>query len=387
MASIREFIRVFRSLTEEEKRRLACVEERLDKSENAYLKKLLKLKRVKLIEKTINLLYKKILYIHLDIISEAHKEQIDKLNKKIWDKEKQMILDDLKKNAYDLLPSYIAPNIVGLDPVKQAAVLQLFSKEGLHILLLGDPGTGKTDILRSLNDLSPIATMGLGSGTSGAGLAVTTQGNTIMKGLLPLADQGIACIDELNLMEKKDAASLYNAMEKSFVSYDKGGKHFKFDARVRVIATANPKGDSFKGDKFDQLKSQMPFDSALMSRFHLVFIIRRPDEKKLRLISERILKGVKTKLNEEIISLVKEYLSDVKDIDPVIPAELSKEITDFVAWLKKDESRLLVEISPRTVLGFMRLAKASARMEMRDKVIKSDIKRVKQLFLDSLEVI
>ena len=83
---------------------------------------------------------------------------------------------EFSERAWASVPQFIAPNLVGLTAIKQATALQLFSLEPVHILLLGDPGTGKTDVIRAASDLSPVSSFGLGSGTSGAGLAVTVQG-------------------------------------------------------------------------------------------------------------------------------------------------------------------------------------------------------------------
>ena len=73
------------------------------------------------------------------------------------------------------------------------------------------------------------------------------KGKEVTKGLLPQADQGIAAIDELNLLKSADMGNLYNSMEKGFVRYDKGSNHIQLESRVRVLATANPKGDKFTG--------------------------------------------------------------------------------------------------------------------------------------------
>ena len=295
---------------------------------------------------------------------------------------------EFKTKAFDEIPKHIAPNITGMDYVKKAAAIQLFANQPIHILLLGDPGTGKTDILRSSANLSPVSSFGLGSGTSGAGLVVTVKGNEVIKGLLPMADNGICAIDELNLMKKEDFAGMYNAMEKGFVTYDKGGKHYKFDARIKIVATANPKGDKFEGKTIEKIKDEIPFDSALLTRFHLVFFIKKPDLEKFKKIAEKILSGDKSKIKDVDAEFIKEY---VKAVDSRIhKVEFSKErqneVIRFVEELKKKEKEHLVEISPRFVIGIMRLCKSLARMEGRDSVQIDDITRVKEIVLESLKI-
>ncbi len=312
---------------------------------------------------------------------------IQKLNSIILKKAKQKAFHEFSKNAATIIPRFIAMNIVGMDYVKKAVSLQLFSKERFHILLLGDPGTGKTEILRSAAALSPISSFGLGSGTSSAGLTVTVSGKAVSKGLLPMADNGLCAIDELNLMDPKDRASLYNAMEKGFVSYDKGGNHFTFDARVRVLATANPKKDRFVGFSLETIKKQIPFDSALLSRFHLVFLIRKPDIRQFIKITEKIItENVKPKTEDErfisdYIRFAQSYLPEI-----TIPGSFKGEIASFIGQIKRDEKKYIVEISPRLAIGFVRMAKASARMSLRDKVSKKDIELVKKIMLYGLSI-
>ena len=289
--------------------------------------------------------------------------------------------------AFEKISKLIAPHITGMEAIKKAVVIQLFAAQPVHILLLGDPGTGKTDILRSGFNLSPISSFGLGSGTSGAGLVVTLRGKEVMKGLLPLADGGVCCIDELNLMKEESRAGLYNAMEKGFVTYDKAGLHQQFDARVKILATANPKGDRFRGSTVLELRREVPFDAALLTRFHLAFMIRNPDAKKFKEITASIVAGGKKEIANEDIKFVKDYITYTHQIEEVeFPRDLQPRIVDFIAELKKSESKYMVEISPRMTIGVMRLCKGLARLERREKVEGKDIDRVTEIVQESLTV-
>ncbi len=327
------------------------------------------------------------------VISPMTKEQdivdyISRLNKAVKDRVQKRAFSEFSRNAPDMIQKFIAMNIVGMDEVKKAASVQLFANyaEPVHILLLGDPGTGKTDILRSVSSLSPISSFGLGSGTSGVGLTVTVKGNEVLKGLLPMADKGLCAIDELNLMQERDRASLYNAMEKGFITYDKGGKHYKFDSRIKVIATANPVGDRFAGWTIETLKKQMPFDSALLTRFHLVFLIRKPDIQQFVEISKKIIRSEKKKALTGDESFIRDYVEYAQDIKVDIPVEFERGIIDFIAEIKENENRYLIEISPRLVVGFLRLAKASARMRLATKVTQDDIDLVKEIVTRGLRI-
>ncbi|PLW80480.1 hypothetical protein C0585_02180 [Candidatus Woesearchaeota archaeon] len=265
-------------------------------------------------------------YPHITIISDDNevKDFVDKLNKDMREKIDIESFKQFSIKADDKIRSLIAPNIRGMDNIKLACALQLFSEQKTHILLLGDPGTGKTDIIRSTSELHPKTSFGLGSGTSKAGLSIAFKGDEKILGLLPLADEGLCCIDELNLMKQEDRASLYNAMEKGFITYDKANKHLKIDARVSILATANPKGDKFAGWMIDTLKKQLPFDSALLTRFHLMFIVRKPDIDEFVEITKHILKGDKKKEFESNKDFVKRYVQHAKEIDVEVPKSFEK---------------------------------------------------------------
>jgi len=387
-----DLVRSIRPLSQDEKRLMSMVQgvETQDMSE---LKSLLKQRKVELLENTLNISPqidqdRSYIQVKSRLAENELEEYAQRLNERIKEKTMAEMHRRFASKALETIPKFIGMNIVGLGEVKLAAAVQLFARcdEPVHVLLLGDPGTGKTDILRSSSGLHPISSFGLGSGTSGVGLTVTVKGSEVHKGLLPLADKGICAIDELNLMEDKDRASLYNAMEKGFLTYDKAGKHYKFDARVRVIATANPKGDRFAGWTLETLKKQMPFDAALLSRFHLVFMIRKPDIKQFVEISRRIVRSDSKKNATGDEKYIQEYVSYAEKLDVELPPTLEHEIVDFVAQVKQNEKNYLIEVSPRIVLGFVRLAKAVARMQLRQKVTSDDIDVVKRIVTRGLSI-
>jgi len=379
-----DFIKNLRQLSDRENVMLNSLEEFVSNKRFRLIKKLLKQRKIsiELVEldnsfvKDIEFPKIKALVKYVDA-SDANKDIKKEINKRLF--------EDFSKKVFSVLPNYIASNIHGMEHIKKAVALQLFSMQSIHILLLGDPSVGKTDILRAVFNLSPISSFGLGSGTSGAGLGVTIKGKEIRKGLLPLADKGICAIDELNLMKQDDMASLYNAMEKGFVSYDKGGQHYRFDARVKVLATANPEGDSFKGNSIEELKGQMPFDPALLTRFHLVYIVKKPNAKEFKKITEKIISDEKNELKKEDISFIKSYIEYTDKIENVeFPKDMQKKAVEFIDDVKKKEKKYIIDVSPRIVIGFMRLCKALAKMELRSRVEEKDIKRVEDILLNSL---
>ncbi len=384
-----ELLRLIKPLKREDKKAIDESSLSLEKEDISRIVPLIKQKKVSFVESSLNvsknLLPSKSFY---SLVSNSTEEEIvnyvERLNNKILKNHKERHIKIFSKNAMENISKFIGKNIEGFPIIKKAIALQLFAIDRIHILLLGDPGTGKTDMLRDATGLHPISTFGLGSGTTGAGLTITTKGKEVSKGLLPMADGGICAIDELNLMEHKERASLYNAMEKGFVTYDKSGKHYRFEANVRVLATANPKGDKFRARSVGELKKQLPFDPALISRFHLVFLIRKPNVEEFRKITSKILKN-NNKVNKGDIEFIKDYINYAENIEVSLPRKFEKQIEDFVESIKIAEDKYLVEVSPRIVIGFVRMAKASARVKLKNKVEQEDIDLVIKIVNEGLK--
>ncbi len=309
---------------------------------------------------------------------------LDHVNKEVYDKAQARSFRKFAKEPEKILHRFIAPQIYGLESVKRAIMLQLFAVDPVHILLLGDPGTGKTVLLKHAAAIHPISSFGLGSGTTGAGLGIMAKGDEIIKGLLPRADKGLCAIDELNLMKREDYAYLYNAMEKGYITYDKADKHMRFQTRIRVLATANPKGDKFVGKMVDILKKQIPFKSALLSRFHLVFLIRKPGVEGFVHITKKIVKEKRQKVSKNDQQYIKDYITQSSKIDVEFPKSFEKKVVRFVRDLKEEEDKFLIEVTPRLVVGLVRLAKARARMHLRNKVDAEDVQAAFEVIRSSL---
>src|SRR3989338_2859405 len=119
---------------------------------------------------------------------------VDECNARVKREIQNILFERFAEEAHEKIPDLIAPHIIGYEEVKGALALQLFAKEPVHILLLGDPGTGKTDLIREATELAPLSTFGLGSGTTGVGLVGTYKGLEFVPGLLPQAHNGICAL-------------------------------------------------------------------------------------------------------------------------------------------------------------------------------------------------
>jgi DNA replicative helicase MCM subunit Mcm2 (Cdc46/Mcm family) len=389
MSELVDFIRWLKPLSKEKRESFELLKPYVDDDYHKPIDKLLRMKKVNIEFAKLGITIvkdKEFPQLSIGRVDKEIQDFCNMVNNDITASFKKEMFKELAKEP-EKIKDFIAPHIIDMDDVKEAVLLQMFSNEHFHILLLGDPSTGKTDIIKSAADLVPLSSFGLGSGTSGVGLATTVKGKNVSKGLLPQADKGLCCIDELNLMKKADYASLYNAMEKGFVSYDKGGHHFKFDARVNILATGNPKGDKFKGMTIKTIKSQIPFESALLSRFHLLFIIKRPDAKKFKKITKKIIHNDKMKIKSEDTTFITEFIRFNKVNEVEFSSELEEDVSSFIEKIKNNEDKYLIEVSPRVVIGMIRLAKASARMYGRNIVQKDDVETAKRILEASLKIL
>lgn len=391
MPAFLDAIRLILPLSQAKKAKLKDVAAHLDRDDARTVKRNLKLRRLGISYATLGVdkrFAKHQAYPQLNqAVKDANLQATLRVyNARIRRQAQEAAFKEFTAQAKSILPELIAPHLVGFDAAKKVTAWQLFSAERFHILLLGDPGTGKTDLLRAASSLAPISSFGLGSGTSGVGLVGAKKGKDFVEGLLPRAHKGICCLDELNLMQLKDRGSLLNAMEKGFVTYDKGSTHQQFPAEVRILATANPKGDRFIGNSVKFLREQLPFDPALLSRFHLVFFVRRPTKEEFRTITKSLLTKEHKPLTAQDAAFIKDYVAYAQGLPVAFDKKLEPHITAFFDDLKDREDDYLVELSPRLVLGVVRMAKAAARMQLHDAVTKDALKEVLATFRDSLKI-
>ncbi|CAD7093672.1 unnamed protein product [Hermetia illucens] len=185
-------------------------------------------------------------------------------------------------SPFRLLVNSLCPTIYGHEMVKAGLILGLFGgcafqpgkRTEAHVLVVGDPGVGKSQMLQACANVSPRGVFVCGNGSSSAGLTVTVRqergGGSLEAGALVLADQGVCCIDEFDKMSSNHQ-SLLEVMEQQTVSVAKAGVLCSLPARTCVLAAANPSGGHY--DRSKTVSENLKINPALLSRFDLVFIL------------------------------------------------------------------------------------------------------------------
>lgn len=192
-------------------------------------------------------------------------------------------------NVYEILAKSIAPSIFGFQDIKKAITCLLFGgsrkrlpdgltrRGDINLLLLGDPGTAKSQLLKFVERVAPIGVYTSGKGSSAAGLTASvirdpnTRNFMIEGGAMVLADGGVVCIDEFDKMREEDRVAIHEAMEQQTISIAKAGITTTLNSRCSVLAAANSifgRWDDLKGDE------NIDFMPTILSRFDMIFIVK-----------------------------------------------------------------------------------------------------------------
>ncbi|MHC1609976.1 MAG: minichromosome maintenance protein MCM [Candidatus Methanofastidiosia archaeon] len=302
----------------------------------------------------------------------------------------------------------ISPSIYGHTDVKEAIALQLFSgvvrelpdgtrlRGDSNILLIGDPGVAKSQILQYVARLAPRSVYTSGKGTSSAGLTAavvrdeTTGGWALEAGALVLADGGVACIDEIDKMSKDDRSSVHEAMEQQTISIAKAGIVATLNARASIIAAANPKLGRF--DNYKNELEQIDLPPSLLSRFDLIFILKDiPNEADDGKIATHILESHRG-IEDCIIPIIDpdlmlKYISYAKrNIEPELTKDAADKLHKFYISLRHQGTESgAVTITARQLEALIRLSESRARMRLSPIVTVEDAEATVTLYRSVIE--
>jgi len=363
--------------------------------------------------------------IYLEGNSLEHKEEeFEEIKITEEDEQRIMELKD-QPDVYEKLIRSIAPSIYGYEEIKEAMVLQLFAgvpkelpddtrvRGDIHVLLVGDPGVAKSQLLTYLVKLAPRGLYTGGKSSTSAGLTAAAvkdefgEGRwTLEAGALVLADKGIAAVDEIDKMRKEDRDALHEAMEQQTVSVAKAGIMARLNSRCGLLAAANPKYGRF--DKYTPIAEQINMPPTLLSRFDLIFtMMDRPNEETDTKTAEHI---IETHYAGELLAQLKNvskidiaerehFEHAVAAMKPPIESDLLRK---YVAWSKRnvfpvmsegarrrflefyiglrrqgyEDEEAPVPVTARQLEALIRLGEARARARLSDEITEEDADRV-----------
>src|SRR5437867_3869902 len=303
------------------------------------------------------------------------------------------------------LVSSLAPSIYGYDDIKEGVLYLLFGgvpkhmPDGINIrgdsntLIIGDPGTAKSQLLQYVSRIAPRGLYTSGRGTTAAGLTAAvlrekTGGMVLEAGAMVLADKGVACIDELDKMRPDDRVAIHEALEQQTVSVAKGGIVATLNARAAVLAAANPSLGRYEPHRNVSENINLPV--TILSRFDLIFILKdMPEQEADSRMSQHILTLHKTLSNPEAPfppDFLKKYISYAKRINPVLGPDAVKELHEFYLKMraKSGGADAAIAITPRQLEALIRLAESRARAFLRKEVTVEDAKSAIRIMTVSL---
>lgn len=330
-------------------------------------------------------------------ISKKDEEEIKKLAK--------------NEKVYELLVDSLAPSLYGLREIKESIILQLFGgvpadlKDGthirgdIHLLLIGDPASGKSQLLKLVPEIVPRGRYVSGKGVTGAGLTATVTkdeqfmgGWVLEAGALVLTNKGLLSIDEFEKMDPQDQVAMHEALEQGSISIAKASIVATLPAKTSVLAGGNPKFSRF--DPYMPIAKQITIPDTLLSRFDLKFAMRDvPDSEKDRVVAEHMMRtrgeedyeGAKPKLDAEFIRKFVAYARE--NCKPKMSKEAGRLLKNFYVRTRKkaEGSGAAVPITLRQFEALIRLSEASAKAQLSKEVRKEDAQRAMKLMKYSLQ--
>ncbi|KAB0790340.1 hypothetical protein PPYR_02088 [Photinus pyralis] len=316
-------------------------------------------------------------------------------------------------NIYERLAKSIAPSIYGMTDIKKAITCLLFGgsrkklpdglirRGDINVLLLGDPGTAKSQLLKFVERVSPIGVYTSGKGSSAAGLTASVMRdpnsrNFVMEGgAMVLADGGVVCIDEFDKMREDDRVAIHEAMEQQTISIAKAGITTTLNSRCSVLAAANSifgRWDETKGEE------NIDFMPTILSRFDMIFIVKDEHNRERDMILAKHIMNVHLNADqfdqeprgEELsLELIKKYIKFCRSrcgprLSEDAAAQLQRSYVKMRSGASQHEREIekknVIPITVRQLEAIIRMSESLAKMQLLPFATKSHVDEALRLF-------
>ncbi|KAK6354717.1 minichromosome maintenance protein 5 [Orbilia brochopaga] len=336
----------------------------------------------------------------------------------IFSEEEEQEFLELSRNPrlYEIFANSIAPSIYGNPDIKKAIVCLLMGgskkilpdgmklRGDINVLLLGDPGTAKSQLLKFVEKVSPIAIYTSGKGSSAAGLTASVQRDPQSRefylegGAMVLGDGGVVCIDEFDKMRDEDRVAIHEAMEQQTISIAKAGITTILNARTSVLAAANP-----IFGRYDDMKSpgdNIDFQTTILSRFDMIFIVKdEHSQERDRRIAKHVIgihmnrEGDTANATGEIpIDKMKRYITYCKTrCAPTLSQEAAERLSSHFVSIRKQvhkteldsNERSSIPITVRQLEAIIRITESLAKLTLSSVATEAHVDEAIRLFMAS----
>ncbi|KAL7720056.1 DNA replication licensing factor MCM7 [Entamoeba marina] len=310
---------------------------------------------------------------------------------------------------YDDLASSLAPEVFGLLDVKKALLTTVVGaptqrmddgvtiRGDINTLLVGEPGIAKSQLLRAVSGAAPRSVYTTGKGSSGAGLTAAVMKDSLTKewvlegGALVLADLGICCIDEFDKMDDGDRTAIYEVMEQQSISIAKAGITTSLNARVSIVAAANPVRARYDRRKTVAENVNMP--AALVSRFDLLFVLLDDASSEFdKNLAKFVCMSHRGEVGESNaaydLDFLRAFIGNAKNFNPIVPKTLTNYLVECYVNMRQNTSDVDdIVITPRSLLAIIRISQAIARLRFSNEVTIGDVDEATRLIRVSRDAI
>merc|ERR1719278_528245 len=316
-----------------------------------------------------------------------------------------------KPDVYETVAKSIAPSIFGSEDIKKSIACLLFGgsrkrlpdgltrRGDINVLLLGDPGTAKSQLLKFVERVSPVSVYTSGKGSSAAGLTASVMRDASSRsfvvegGAMVLADGGVVCIDEFDKMREDDRVAIHEAMEQQTISIAKAGITTTLNSRCSVLAAANSVFGRWDDTKAEENIDFMP---TILSRFDTIFIVKdEHNESRDMTLARHVMQvhmnaAADTSVEGELsLDFMKKYIDYCRSrCGPRLEENAAEKLKNKYVLMRNSnreleedgDKRLAIPITVRQLEAIVRISESLAKMELKPFATDSHVDEAIRIF-------